>query len=381
MAAVMSGALLAASVPVSAGGFGGTTVLRTAAAGTEIRVGDIAARGSGVAVGWQENAPGGNKRVWMRRSANGGATFRTALRLDDRQSRDIEVDTCDGWAFASFTFRESGEWLVGLDKHALTGPFFDQSALTLGGLSRKPDVACAGERLAVAWFQRVGGVWHVKLHARGVNDEALGDVLPEVNLDLGVGTMMKGLALAGTGDHLFLTWFDGADVRFRRWDLGPGPDFDLLGAPVATLPDAEYGQNPELGVSGERLVYAYMNEADLRARVSATAAATWGPERTLEDMPFPSEVGAYPTSADVIGTRIVVAGTIVGGIEELAGEGFLQRTTNGGATWHRVAGTTIEDGQVVGAYRGTAGDPLLVQAWDTWISDPATDRLRFRRQS
>ena len=243
-------------------------------------------------------------------------------------------------------------------------------------------MACAGERLAVAWFQKVGSVWHVKLHARGVNDEAKGDQLPEENLDLGVGTMAKGLALAGTTEHLFLAWFDGADVKVRRWDIGPGPDFDLLGAPVAILPDMPDGQNPELGVSGDRLVFAYMNQADLRARVSTNAAAGWGPERTLEDMPFPSEVGAYPTSADVLGTRIVVAGTIVGGVfDELSGEGFLQRTTNDGGTWNRVAGTTIEDGQVVGAYRGRTSDPLLVQAWDKWIADPAPDKLRFRRES
>jgi hypothetical protein len=124
MAAVawMSAMVLATALPVSAATFGSTKVLRTAAGGTEIRVGDIAARGAGVVVGWQENAPGGVKRVWMRRSADGGATFRPAQRLDSRQSRDIEVETCDGWAFGAFTFRESGAWLVGLHKHALTGP-------------------------------------------------------------------------------------------------------------------------------------------------------------------------------------------------------------------------------------------------------------------
>ena len=62
----------------------------------------------GVVVGWQENAPGGDKRVWMRRSTDGGAAFRRAARLDDRQSREIRWTTCDGWAFATYTFRESG---------------------------------------------------------------------------------------------------------------------------------------------------------------------------------------------------------------------------------------------------------------------------------
>jgi hypothetical protein len=194
--------------------------------------------------------------------------------------------------------------------------------------------------------------------------------------------MEKGLAIAGQGNDVYIAWFDGADVEMRHYGVGPAPDRDLLGIPSALLPDMPDGMVPELGVANDRVVFAYMNEADLRARVSTNGAISWGPERTLENMPFPSEVGAYPTSADVIGTRIVVAGTIVGGIfDELNGEGFLKRTTTAGATWARVANTTIDDGQVVGAYRGRAGDPLLVMAWDKWIADPATDKLRFKRQS
>jgi hypothetical protein len=318
----------------------------------------------------------------MRRSADGGATFRPAQRLDSRQSRDIEVETCDGWAFGAFTFRESGAWLVGLDKHALTGPALESGAITLGGLSRKPDVACAGERLVVVWFQKVGGTWRVKLHARGVNDEAKGDQLPEVNLDLGPGTMSKGLAVAGSGDDIHVAWFAGEDVKLRHYEVGPAPARDLLGWPTPILPDMPDGQLPELGVSGDRVVFASMNEADLRARVSTDRGVSWSPERTLEDMLFPSEIGAYPTSADVIGTRIVVGGSIVGGdFEGIFGEGFLHRTTNDGTSWNRVANTTIASGQVVGAYRGSAANPLLVMAWDKWIADPATDKIRFRRQS
>ncbi len=382
LAAVLASAALLAAAPVSAGTFGATRVIRTAASGTEIRVGDIAARGSGVVVGWQENAPGGVKRVWVRRSADGGATFRPAVRLDDRPSRDIEVETCGGWAFAAYTFKESGAWLVGLDKLPLTGPSHEQNAITLDGQSRRPDVACAGERLAVAWFQKVGGDWHVMLHARGVNDEAKGDSLPAIDLDLGEGSMQKGLALAGSGDDLHLAWFDEEEVRLRHWSIGAGPDHDLFGVPTPVLPDMEYGQTPELGVDGDRLVFAYMNRADLRARVSTDGGVSWGPERILENMPFPGEVGAYPTSADVMGTRYLVAGTIVGGIfDDLSGEGFLRRSKNAGGTWKRVPGTTVANGQVVGAYRGSAGNPLLVQAWDRWIADPATDKLRFRRQS
>ncbi len=381
-ASLAGAALLIATAPAMAGGFGGTSVLRTAAAGTQIRVGDIAARGAGVVVGWQENAPGGTKAVYLRRSNDGGATFRSAVKLDTRPSREIQVDVCDGWAWAASTVKEAGSWFVALDKRALVGGVHGSYALSPSTQVRGPDVACAGERLVVAWFQKVGGTWRVKLHARGVNDEFKGDQLDEIDLDLGPGDMREGLALAGTGDHVFLAWFNGSDFKFRRWDIGPGPVYSLGNASTANLPDLVYGRDPKIGVSGDRLVLAYMNRADLRARVSTDAAASWEPGRILEDMPFPSEVGAYPTSADVIGTRIVVAGTIVGGLfDDLNGEGFLVRSTNDGGSWNRVPGSTKADGQVVGAYRGTAGSPKLVEAWDKWIADPAVHKLRFQRES
>jgi len=171
-------------------------------------------------------------------------------------------------------------------------------------------------------------------------------------------------------------------MKFRRWDIGPGPDHDLQGAPVAPLPDAPAGFAPKIGVSGDRLVLAYTDEADLRARVSSNAAVSWGPEETIVDMAFPSEEAAVATSADVTGANIIVAATSVGGIfEEFNGEGYVERSTNDGEDWNRVPGSTKQDGSAVAAYRGTGASPLIVEAWDKWIVDPATHRLRFQRES
>lgn len=383
VAALAGSALLATTLPTMAGGgFGAPTTLRTGAAGTEIRAGDLAARAKGVVIGWQENKPGGVKRVYIRRSNTGGASFRPTLQLDTRQSRDIQVDVCSGWAWAASTVKEAGSWFVALDKRALVGSEWESSVIGASGTVRKPDVACAGPRLVVAWFRKQGGIWRVKLHARGVNDAAKGDQLPAIDVDLGPGDMHKGLAIAGTKNDVFVSWFDGEDFEFRRFSVGAGPDHDLSGVPTALLPDLEYGQSPKIGVSGDRLVLAYTNEADLRARVSTNRAVSWGPERTLENVPFPSEVAGFATTADVIGDDIIVGGGWVGGVfDELSGEAFVYRTTNDGGSWARVPGTTKNGGTAVAAYRGTGSNPLIVHGWDRWIADPAQHKLRFQRQS
>jgi hypothetical protein len=63
------------------------------------------------------------------------------------------------------------------------------------------------------------------------------------------------------------------------------------------------------------------------------------------------------------------------------GLGFGPPPTHDGLTWTRVPGSTKADGGAVAAYRGTPASPIVVEAWDRWIADPAIDKLRFQRQS
>jgi hypothetical protein len=100
-------------------------------------------------------------------------------------------------------------------------------------------------------------------------------------------------------------------------------------------------------------------------------------------MPFPSEVGSWPTNADIDGSRIIVGGGIVGGStpQDFSGEGFVDRSLNNGSSWARVPGTRHADGGALGAYVRIGGVPKVAVIWDEWVADPSVERLRFQRQS
>ncbi len=367
-------------------GFSAPQILRTAASGVDLFVADLAARGSNVVVGWEEDHPGG-RASFMRWSTNGGVSFQPRVRLDTRPNREIQVDVCGGeaWAVSALHVPENppSEWVIVLDGRSMTGGGYEAGLLTYGGVARKPDIACVGHRrLATAWFKKVGGIFRVKFFSRAVHLDFEGTISPEVSLDLGTGSVNGDLAMAATNDRIIVAWFDGDLLKVKRFNVGGGfnaPITPLATNTLATLPS---GFGPELAIAGDRAVLAYTNKADLVARVSTNGGDSWGPIRTLLDVPFPSEVAAYASNADVQGTKIIVAGQVVGLSDPgLAGEGFVDRTGNNGSSWAFVPGTTRDDGNSVAGYTVAGGAAKVVQAWDEWISDPAVDDLRFHRQT
>ena len=91
-------ALLLSAPALSADGFSDTVILRTAPGGRSLYVGDIAANGSTVVVGWGEGGGWDDPTTTIRYkvSTHGGRTFdRSDSTLS--ASRDIALDTCVGW--------------------------------------------------------------------------------------------------------------------------------------------------------------------------------------------------------------------------------------------------------------------------------------------
>jgi hypothetical protein len=372
--ALASVAALGVSGPVAAAGWKDPIVLSQVVSDKVVDIGDIAARGGQVVVGWNEDPPSGNRASYVRWSTNGGNSFAPRIRLDTRPQREVQVDVCSGWAWAASGLNADGDWLVALDKRRLFGNEVEQSVLTTDGVSRYPDVACGGERLVVAWFQRVGGQWRVKLHARGVHDEALGDSLPPFDADLGPGTLRGGLAVAATADRVYVAWFRGSALKVRRYRIGSGSNHQLTHLGTSTLAN-NGGSTPRLGADGDRVAIAY-GGGDARARVSTDQGSSWGPWRTLAEGAF--EIINYPGSVDVRGSRVIVAV-----VSESVGFGtsWIERSTNNGQSWSEVPGSARQNGRMVGALAAPGGTTKVVQAWDQALSFPEFQRVRFRRQS
>ncbi|MFN8624231.1 MAG: hypothetical protein U0869_26105 [Chloroflexota bacterium] len=386
--ALTASAMVAVAPPVLGAGWTSPFVLRTGASGVPLDVGDIAGTGDAVVVGWQETPPGGAMNVRVRWSTDRGAAWSATERLDTRPQREVQVDACGGsaWAVSSLQIDTSpNTWAVALDGHDLdAGIPHESSIVTTSGVARKPDIACAGtKRLAVAWFASTSSGYHVKLFSRGVILDLLGTNPPEIRRDLGSAAMKKGLAVAASASRIYVAWFAGNDLRLKRYDLGPAPRYTLTEHPTQTVAAGiPYGLAPELGVAGSRVLLAYTNRASLYVRTSSDGGASWsGPRRLIEE-PFPSEVIAIPTNADVTGTRMLVSGYEVGGdAGGVNGAGFIEASENAGGAWSMVSGSQKVGGTAVGAFVGSGAGSRQVQAWDETIADPAVEHIRFHRES
>lgn len=385
------GALTAALVltslaPVSAA-WAPTKIIRSISAGELLTAEDMAGLGSRVLVGWEQE--GATQKAFMRWSLDGGNTWKATRRLDTRPIRELQVDTCKGWAWgvAGLHVPEApaGEWLISLDGYKMNGSPHEASILTLSGQSRTPDIACAGgKRLAVAWFRKVSGGHRVKFFSRGILLNPLGDNPPEVKHDLGMGNLQRGLSVAATKDRIYVAWFKGDNLMLRRYGVGAAPNFPITHLGTQSLGSYQYGNYPRLGAAGGRVALAYMNRADLVVRVSANRGVSWGAQRTLRDEPFPSEIAASPTNVDVRGSRILVSGIEQGGIETPSGKGFLYQSNDGGGSWAQVTGSVKNGSRVVGAFMSPGGVTKRAMAWDDALNFEASlgpQELRFRRQS
>ena len=375
-------AVLVLSGSALAGGWTSPIILRATDPGVPLVAGDLATQGSHVVAGWTEAAAG-----YVRWSVDGGDGFDATHQLDARPTKGMAVDTCDGWAWAAATLRTTAspphQWHVALNGWVLSGPSYERSQITHGGVSRDVDLACVGDRrLALAYLQKVSGHWRLKVFSRTAS-RTFGDDPPDQAFDLGVVASPGGLAIAATNDRVYVTWFAAGAQHLKRFDVAAGPHAMLSARPTQLLSDHGYQFTPKIAADGSRVVIAWTDHADLVARVSTNGGTAWGPRRILEDMPFPSEVGSWPTNADIDGSRIIVGGGIVGGStpQDFSGEGFVDRSLNDGAGWARVPGTRHADGRALGAYVRIGGVPRVAVTWDQWVANPLVERLRFGRQS
>lgn len=352
-----------------------------------VRVQDIAVvRKTGgvgpvVALGWREAANPG--QLYLSFSTDGGRSYRRnngnlrrfpVLGIGDR---GISVDVCAGRVWAASVLGAPGDAKgdsdVLLTSRGVNGGSAGQAFVTnttFDRTTRSVSMACIGNRLlAVAWVETSQGATRAKLLLRST--EPLGEkaavrrVLP-----LGPAVPSGGISIDATEATVHTSWTGDAarNLYYKRFSIGGGKNPKVTKRGTRRL--AEEGIRwPQIGVRGNRIVLAYTDVGQVKARISSNGGATFEEATTLVSSggrQRPSR--AY--SADVAGDRIVVEV-----VARRQGNSTPRRvqSQNGGRSWtDRNFG---HDGARVGALRKTSGKKsLLVEAWQN--NAPGTDTLR-----
>jgi hypothetical protein len=361
--------LAIAASPVAA--FQPTVLLGTADPGVDITLRDHQGRGPALAATGDVVELGVRNGVLLW-STDSGQTWDNDTLIAPREA---EAAVCAGRAIAIHTRDVGAERFVRTSTHQLAADISGGRDWTDSGVARTPDGACVrNHELAVAWFRKTSDGWKVRVRT-GV---PAGDDLSPQTFDLGSGTPSRGLAVAASADRVYVAWFRGQALKLRRFAIGGAPGHTLTSLGTTTLALLRYGNTPELGADGDRVILAFMDRADLKVRRSTNRGVSFGSPRTLRNEPFPSEIGAFPTTVAVKGSRVAIGAVELGGIEGLVGRGLGYKSTDGGATYSRIS--SHSSGRVVATLVRPGSVYRYAELWDESISDPSAHRIRFRRE-
>jgi hypothetical protein len=259
-----------------------------------------------------------------------------------------------------------------LDRYTLADAEAKRTTLVTTGDARVPDVACGGERLVSAWYQRSGSTWRVQLRARGVHDSP-GDSLPPFAADLGTGDWTRGLAVAATDTRAYVAWFRDGELRIRRYRIGSGAKHQLtyLDTTTFAMSNATYIR---ISAGGDRAVVTYLRNDGVRTRATTDAGASWGSQRTVL-------AGAecqlvYPDSVAIRGATVVVS---VARAAIVGGNSTVYRSVDSGVSWSEVSNAVRFGGRSVVGLSAPSGTTRIVQAWDQAFDPNEPQRVRFRR--
>ena len=340
----------------------------------DIQLGDADFAGHNVAIAWDE--PGANRRrAGFAFSDDNGADFSSPP--FSAASREPAIDLCDGVEpNAAYSHRIGpGNWVI---EHTLFDSFdssFTQQVAPTGGVQHDPDIACAGGRLFVSWFEREGGGDRLFV-AHG--ERAGGEFSAPIDLGFDAESRaFSGLVVAGVNDSAYAAFRrTSGDLRFKRWLVGAGPDY-----PVATSPTVVIGPGtvdepafqPVIAAAGDKVAVAWMTCSAVLARVSNNKGLTWGPIRTLvEHAACDGDFIAAPNSIAVRGDRIALEYTSFGIVGD--GEENLIRTQSDFAAFQDdIISNSAHFNHLVGFLR-VGGENKLAGVFQRM------DDVRFHRQ-
>jgi hypothetical protein len=327
-----------------------------------------------VAISWQEPTSSG-PRVGIRTSVNSGSGFGATNFMAG--SRESALDICgDELDVAAAHKIGPGNWFI---EHGMGGidgvAFVTQPVAPTEGLQHDPDIACAGGRVFVSWFEKEGsGDRLFVAHAR----RAGGGFSAAIDLGFDDETFyFNGLSVAGVDDMAYAVFQrSSGDLRLKRWSIGAGPTFGVTAhatqviAPATADDPASYAV---IAAEGSKVAVVWFRCTSISARVSNDWGATWGPIQKLFDTAScDGDFAASPNSLAIDGNKIALAYSAAG---FFGGSIGLIRTTNDFASFSDVTITNNYQPEHLVGYVTVDGHTKLAAAFQKG------DAVKYRRQT
>lgn len=331
---------------------------------------------SDVSAVWQEQEPSG-PIVRLRSSTDGGSTFGPTLLIEE--ARQSAVDICSGNELNAIWSRQvtPGNWVIQYAVGQTNGEGYGVGTVAPGpGVSRFPDISCAGGRIFTAWFQREGAKDRIQVaHAT----RSSGAFSPPMSLGLYDPDPGRGrsLAVAGVNDTAYVafTRTDGT-LRLRRWSVGAGPGFAVAAMGTSVIGPGTPEDSADQAVidaRGDKVALAWFKCGGIQARVSNDRGDTWGPvHEVAPHVACDGDFATSPRSIAIRGERIAITYLA----SEINGPGSVRliTTTSDFVDYSdALVAAETHDEHVVG-YQRVGGIVRLGAVFDPGNS------IRFRRQ-
>ena len=339
---------------------------------------DVGASGDNLVAVWMEfENSSDDTRIGYKVSNNAGASFGSLHLVPGATGGGGAICGSDAMVVTT-RMNTPTSWAVELSSIDVGGGLVAmQTVATSSTELSQPDVACTNGRVFVSWLEdQLDDNVRLRVANALLSDHVFG---APTTLGQQPDDFSYGLALAGSGNDAYAAFSRlNGKMYVKHWTEGSGPTFPLtspaaafVGSGTSNFPSYE----PSIDAHGDRVAVLWGRCANVYARVSSDAAASWGPVRAIEDDFGCNVEDAFsgPSSIAVRGTRLAAVYNISGipnaSIDFLvtSNRGFAssERSTLGEHQRHLVTFVMVGSGwKLADVFNGSGGS-----------------RIKFRRQA
>ena len=295
---------------------------------------DIAVNGSNVYVVWEDNTAG-NYEIYFKKSTDNGATWQTNKRLTSNSGSSCSPAIAVNGSNVYVVWEDDtpGDRKIFFRKSADGGATWQAIKQLKSNIynQQNPDIAVYGSNIYVIYLENISGqeIMFLKSYDGGANWGAFAQLVYDID------TVQIGLAVNGL--NVYVVYKDSEKIYFLK-----SGDGGMTWKPKQNISNSTGGtDNPNIGVSGSNVYVVFVDNSpgncEIFLKKSADAGATWQVAKRISRNTGWSR---YPAVAARSSNVCVAWEDDMPGNNEI----FFRKSADGGATWQTKMRLTFNQG-------------------------------------